>query len=95
MVDASTRSRSALVRAMWCRLAPGSPGELPPEAPTDQDVALSHHPAPVIQPQNQHHASVQKDPASAERSSPELAGCGGHAATTCCVSDAAMRSGAH
>ena len=74
---------------------PGSPGELPPEAPTDPDVTLSRHPAPVIQPQHQHHASEQKDPASPERSSPELAGCGGHAATTGCVSDAAMRSGAH
>ena len=75
--------------------APGSPGELPPEAPTDPDVTLSRHPAPVIQPQHQHHASEQKDPASPERSSPVLAGCGGHAATTGCVSDAAMRLGAH
>ena len=74
---------------------PGSPGELPPEAPTDPDVTLSRHQAPVIQLQHQHHASEQKDPASAERSSPELADCGGHDATTGCVSDAAMRSGAH
>jgi hypothetical protein len=29
---------------------PGSPGELPPEAPTDPDMTLSRHPAPVIQP---------------------------------------------
>ena len=81
--------------ASWKPRPPGSPGELPPEAPTDPDVTLSRHPAPVIRLQYQHHANEQKDPASAERSSPELADCGGHDATIGCVSDAAMRSGAH
>ena len=74
---------------------PGSPGELPPKAPTDPDVTLSRHPAPVIQLRHQHHASERKDPVSVEQYAPELADYGGHAAAIDYVSRAARRSGAH
>ena len=74
---------------------PGSPGEPPPEAPTDPDVTLSRHPAPVIQPSHQQHASEQKDPVAAEQFAPELADYGGHAVVIDCVSGAARRSSAH
>jgi len=74
---------------------PASPGELPPEAPTDPYVTLSRHTAPVIQLRHQHHASERKDPVAAEQSAPELDDCGGHAAAIGCVSGEARRSGAH
>ena len=53
-------------------MPPGSPGELPPEAPTDPDVTLSRHPAPVIQPPpHPHRASAQIDPDAVGQFAPE------------------------
>ena len=41
-IDAAARDPLAIGKL------PGSPGELPPEAPTDPYVALSRHTAPII-----------------------------------------------
>ena len=71
---------------------PGSPGELPPEAPTDPYVTLSRHTAPVIQPPPVHHANEQTSQAAAGRSAPEAHDCGDAFAVIVGASDAAMRS---
>lgn len=51
--------------------SPGSPGELPPEAPTDPYVTLSCHTAPVIQPQPAPHANGQTSQVAVGKSAPE------------------------
>ncbi|MDM7937167.1 MAG: hypothetical protein QUV06_06885, partial [Cyanobium sp. CZS 48M] len=48
-------------------MLPGSPGELPPEAPTDPYMTLSRHTAPVIQPPPVHRANEQTSQAAAGR----------------------------
>jgi hypothetical protein len=71
---------------------PGSPGKLPPKAPTDPYVTLSRHTAPVIQPPPVHRANEQTSQAAAGRSAPEAHVCGDAFAVIAGASDAAMRS---
>jgi hypothetical protein len=47
----------------------GSPGGLPPEAPTDPSRTLSRHTAPVIQPLPVHRANGQASPRAAASAS--------------------------
>ena len=71
---------------------PGSPGELPPEAPTDPYVTLSRHTAPVIQPLPAHRANGQTGQGAVGQSAPGAHGCGDAYAAVVGASAAATRS---
>jgi hypothetical protein len=85
------RKDKALAEA--AALLPGSPGELPPEAPTDPKVTISRHTAPVIQPPPVHRANEQTSQAAAGRSAPEAHDRGDAFAVIAGASHAAMRLG--
>ncbi|WP_370594501.1 transposase [Synechococcus sp. CBW1108] len=71
---------------------PGSPGELPPEAPTDPYVTLSRHTAPVIQPLPAHRANGQTGQGAVGQSASGAHGCGDAYAAVVGASAAARRS---
>jgi hypothetical protein len=71
---------------------PGSPGELPPEAPTDPYVTLSRHTAPVIQPLPAHRANGQTGQGAVGKFASGTHGCGDAYAAVVGASAAATRS---